>query len=312
MADNKPQNPILAFPPGLPALNPKLRKTIRIKSVMPVSRVLSWTVPEIPHLECFRAFGFVHEYPRHSHSTWAIGVVNEGTAGIWHRGTNELVGPGGVIAVNPGAVHTGYPLQKSGVSHSMLYLGDELVTEVLPGIADLPAFPQTTILDPDLAARLRSTCRSLELGGPYLAIETKLLSDLSCLFIRHARVSVREQTGSEPGHVVRIQEYLRANLRRNVALTELVQLTELSKAYLIRSFRRAVGIPPYEWLLQLRIEEARQRLQNGDRICDVAIELGFSDQSHFHRRFKRLTGITPSLYAEGHYRSRQRNAPPRQ
>ncbi len=64
---------------------------------MRISRVLSWTVPEIPHLECFRAVGFVHGYPRHSHSTWAIGVVDEGTAGIWYRGANELVGPGGII-----------------------------------------------------------------------------------------------------------------------------------------------------------------------------------------------------------------------
>jgi AraC-like DNA-binding protein len=139
-----------------------------------------------------------------------------------------------------------------------------------------------------------------------LAIETKLLSDLSCLFIRHARATIREQAGAEPRYVARIQEYLRANLRRNVALNELAGLTGLSKAYLIRSFRRIVGMPPYEWLLQLRIEEARQRLRKGDRICDLAIELGFSDQSHFHRRFKRLTGMTPSVYAEGHYRSRQR------
>jgi len=283
-----------------------------VERVTLTSRVLSWTVPEIPHVECFRAIGFVHGYPRHSHPTWAIGVVDEGTAGIWYRGTNELVGPGGIIAVNPGAVHTGYPLQKSGVSHSMLYLDDELVKEVLPGGSALPAFPQSTIPDSDLACRLRKTCRSLELGAPCLTIETKLFSDLSCLFIRHARANVREQSGSEPRHVARIQEYLRANLRRNVALNELAKLTGLSKAYLIRSFRRIVGMPPHEWLLQLRIEEARQQLRNGDRICDLALDLGFADQSHFHRRFKRLTGMTPSVYAEGHYRSRRRNAPPRQ
>ena len=227
-------------------------------------------------------------------------MVDEGTAGIWYRGANELVGPGELIAVNPGAVHTGYPLQRGGISHSTLYLDDELVKEVLPGITALPAFPQTTITDSDLALRLRSTCRSLELGGPFLAVETKLFSDLSCLFFRHARVNVCEHTGAEPRHVIRIQEYLRANLRRNVALNELAELTGLSKAYLIRSFRRIVGMPPYEWLLQLRIEEARQRLQNGDRICDLAIELGFADQSHFHIRIKRLIGITTSVYAGGH------------
>ncbi len=279
---------------------------------MPTSRMHSWTVPEIPHLECFRSVGFVHEYPRHSHSTWAIGVVEEGAAGIWYRGAHERVGPGGLIAVNPGAVHTGYPLKKSGISHSMLYLHEELVKEVFPGITALPAFPQISIYDLDLSSRIRSLCRSLELGGPCRAVETRLLSDLSCLFKRHARVNARQQTGSEPRHIALIQEYLRSNLHRNVALKELTELTGLSKAYVIRSFRRIVGMPPYEWLLQLRIQEARQCLQDGDRICDLAIELGFADQSHFHRRFKRLTGMTPSAYAEGHYRSRQRNSASRQ
>lgn len=126
--------------------------------------------------------------------------------------------------------------------------------------------------------------------------------------MRHARANAHQQTGSEPRHIALVQEYLRANFHRNVALKELTRLTGLSKAYVIRSFCRTVGMPPYEWLLQLRIQEARRRLQDGDRICDLAIDLGFADQSHFHRRFKRLTGMTPSAYAQGHYRSRQRNA----
>ena len=282
-------------------------KGIRMEHVMPTSNMRSWTVPEIPHLECFRSVGFVDDYPRHSHPTWAIGVVEEGAAGIWYRGADERVGPGGLIAVNPGAVHTGYPLKKAGISHSTLYVDEELVKEVLPGITTLPAFPQISIYDLELSSRIRSLCRSLELGGPYLAVEAKLLSDLNCLFVRHARVNARQPTGSEPRHIALIQEYLRANLHRNVTLKELTKLTGLSKAYVIRSFRRIVGMPPYEWLLQIRIQEARQRLKDGDRICDLAIELGFADQSHFHRRFKKLTGMTPSSYAEGHYRSRHRN-----
>lgn len=113
---------------------------------MPTSRMHSWTVPQIPHLECFRSVGFVHDYPRHSHSAWAVGVVDEGAAGIWYRGADERVGPGALIAVNPGAVHTGYPLKKGGISHSMLYLDEELVKEVLPGIRVLPAFPQAFMI----------------------------------------------------------------------------------------------------------------------------------------------------------------------
>jgi AraC-like DNA-binding protein len=269
----------------------------------------SWTVPEIPHLECFRAVRFHEEYPRHSHSTWAVGVVDEGIGRIWHQSANERLGPGMIIAVNPGAVHTGYPLEKCGISHSTLYLEDELVKNALRDPPGSPAFPQIGIEDLPLARRLRSLCRSLEVGGPVLAVETKLLSDVRCLFVRHARARVRERAGTEPRHIRMIQEYLRANVHRGVSLGALAGLTGLSKAYIIRSFRGAVGMPPYEWLLQLRIEMARHSLRKGDRICDLAIDLGFADQSHFARQFKRLTGMTPSAYSRGHYRSRQTGGP---
>lgn len=265
----------------------------------------SWTVPEIPHLECFRTVRFVHEYPRHSHETWSIGVVDCGTGGIWYRGANRRGGAGQIIAINPGEVHTGYPLQKEGISYSMLYVGHELVKQILPDVRTPPIFPGVGICDSGLAARLRRICRALEFGGPCLAAETELLSALRRLFERHANARTRQLDPHQSARVSRVQEYLRANLHRNVSLSELAALTGLSKAYVIRSFHRVVGMPPYEWLLQQRIEEARGHLQSGSSIGDLAVRLGFADQSHFHRRFKSITGMTPATYAAGHYRSRQ-------
>jgi AraC-like DNA-binding protein len=265
----------------------------------------SWTVPEIPDLECFRVVNFVHEYPRHSHATWAIGVVDDGTGGIWYRGANERGGPGELITINPGEVHTGYPLQRGGISYSMLYIGEKLMKEILPGITELPTFSGIAVQDSTLALKLRRLCRLLEFARPSLRTETQLLAQLRRLFVRHARAWVRQPSGNEPGQARAIKEYLRANVHRNVRLNELAALTGLSKAYVIRSFRRVVGMPPYEWLLQLRIEEARKRLQKGSSISDLAMELGFADQSHFHRRFKSVTGMTPATYAQGHYHSRQ-------
>jgi len=265
----------------------------------------SWTVPEIPHLECFRTVKFVHEYPRHCHETWSIGVVDYGTGGIWYRGANQRGGAGQVIAIDPGDVHTGYPLQKDGISYSMLYVAHELVKQILPDVAATPVFPGIGICDSVLAARLRRICRSLEFCSPSLAAEIELVSALRTLFRRHANAKTRQLDAHESARVARIQEYLRANLHRNVSLGELASLTGLSKAHVIRSFGRVVGMPPYEWLLQQRIEEARRHLRNGCSIGDLALRLGFADQSHFHRRFKSVTGMTPAIYAAGHYRSRQ-------
>lgn len=270
----------------------------------------AWTVPGIAHLECFRVVGFVHEFPRHSHSTWSVGVVDEGTGGIWFRGATERGGTNELITINPGEVHTGFPLQKAGISYSILYLGEALVKEILPGVTAMPNFPGVTVRDTALPAELRQLCRRLEFCSVCLEVESQLLTTLARLFRRHARAKAADHGGKEPSHVARMQDYLRANLHRSVRLEELAGLNELSKAYAIRSFHRVVGMPPYEWLLQLRIEEAKKLLQSGRAVSDVAMALGFADQSHFHRRFKRVTGMTPAAYAKGHYRSRHNGISP--
>jgi AraC-like DNA-binding protein len=84
----------------------------------------------------------------------------------------------------------------------------------------------------------------------------------------------------------------------------LALLTGLNRAYLIRSFTRSVGMPPYTYLTQIRVDRAKERLAAGGTPADTALAVGFADQSHLNRHFKKLTGTTPRLYRLGHYRSR--------
>ncbi|MEW6734220.1 MAG: helix-turn-helix domain-containing protein, partial [Acidobacteriota bacterium] len=79
----------------------------------------------------------------------------------------------------------------------------------------------------------------------------------------------------------------------------------LNCCYLIRAFRNEVGIPPYVYLTQVRIEKAKKLLAKGAPIAEVAVAVGFADQSHLNRFFKRIIGITPGRYAQCQYRSRQ-------
>jgi AraC-like DNA-binding protein len=264
----------------------------------------SWTTPEISGLECFRADGLVHEYGRHAHSTWSIGIVDRGVGGSWYRGANRHGSRGELFAIAPGEVHTGYPVGDTGLSYSILYVDDALMNDVLPSVTMVPVFPEVAIRDRTMALRMQRLCRALEFSALCLAVDSELMTVLGCMFRRHGRVPDQAPPGREANHVARIKEYLRVHFGRQVRLQELSDLTGLSKAYAVRSFHQLVGMPPYEWLLQLRIETARMRLQQGCSIGDLAVELGFADQSHFHRRFKRLTGMTPATYALGHYRSR--------
>jgi AraC-like DNA-binding protein len=94
-------------------------------------------------------------------------------------------------------------------------------------------------------------------------------------------------------------EYLLDNLSRNVSLQELSGLSGLSSYHFLRAFRSQFGLPPHTWQLQQRINAARRLLAAGQPIAQVAAEVGFSDQSHFTRKFKAFVGATPRQYQLG-------------
>jgi transcriptional regulator GlxA family with amidase domain len=88
-------------------------------------------------------------------------------------------------------------------------------------------------------------------------------------------------------------------LAEKVTLDDLAEHAALDKFHLVRAFRAEVGLPPYEYLTQVRISLARQLLQRGVRVAEVAQAAGFCDESQLHRHFRRIVGVAPGVYAKG-------------
>lgn len=84
-----------------------------------------------------------------------------------------------------------------------------------------------------------------------------------------------------------------------LSLEQLSAQSGISRYAIIRLFKRNFGLTPHAFQLNLRINQARDRLKSGSSVVDIAYDLGFSDQSHFHRVFKSLTGVTPKQYQSG-------------
>jgi AraC-like DNA-binding protein len=82
-----------------------------------------------------------------------------------------------------------------------------------------------------------------------------------------------------------------------VTLDELARAAGVSRHRLSRLFRTAYGVPPHRFQLARRIRVARQMLERGDGVAQVAQATGFFDQSHLHRHFRRTLGMTPARYA---------------
>ena len=95
----------------------------------------------------------------------------------------------------------------------------------------------------------------------------------------------------------RVRDLLEAEYARTVTISELAREAGLSTFHLIRVFRASFGLPPYKYLEQVRIQQARRLIRLGFPLTHVVHATGFSDQSHLTRYFKRIVGVTPGTYA---------------
>jgi len=92
-------------------------------------------------------------------------------------------------------------------------------------------------------------------------------------------------------------DFIHANLSWNVTLEELALETSLSPGYLVTAFKQATGRPPHRYLLEQRVERAKVLLADPNQIItQIALDVGFSSQSHLTSVFRRLTGLTPNAY----------------
>ncbi|MBW4429804.1 MAG: AraC family transcriptional regulator [Nostoc desertorum CM1-VF14] len=89
-------------------------------------------------------------------------------------------------------------------------------------------------------------------------------------------------------------DYIHAHLNRDLSLAELASVVNISPTYFASVFKQAMGISPHQYVIQQRVEQAKLMLLKTDlTIADIALQVGFSSQSHLTQQFKRLTGITP-------------------
>jgi AraC-like DNA-binding protein len=103
--------------------------------------------------------------------------------------------------------------------------------------------------------------------------------------------------GLTPRALQRVREYIEEHLVENIELETLAGLAGLSKWHFARAFKQSVGTPPHCYLIQRRLERAKALLAETDlSLAHIALKSGFSDQSHFSRRFRMFIGVTPRLF----------------
>lgn len=264
-------------------------------------QVKFWRDPRFVNLDLLHAHYVTHAFSRHIHETFAIGVILQGAEAFAYRGEHHIAPAGCVVVINPGEVHTGYAATEVGWTYRMLYPDVSLLQQAAIAAvekpANIPYFPQAVIHDADLRRSLLLAHVALEQHTSQLERDSRLLWTLTQLVARHSGTCPSLLApGQEPLAIRQVRQYLEAQYARNPSLEELGAIANLSPFYLLRTFRQQIGLPPHEYLCQVRLSHAKRLLSEGRAIADVAHLTGFSDQSHLTRQFKRMVGVTPGQY----------------
>ncbi|MEO1094274.1 MAG: AraC family transcriptional regulator [Cyanobacteria bacterium J06638_28] len=266
--------------------------------------VTFWREPILADLEVLKATYITHAFSRHTHEGYAMGVIESGIEAFAYRGSTYQAAAGTLVLIHPGEVHTGHAATQEGWQYRMIYPSTRLMQQAtlelgLP-TSHLPFFPEAVITDRLIVQQFRDFHRALEQQAISLERESRFLELAANLIQRHGEWrSPLPRLHRDRQVADQVKTYLHDNYADNVSLDDLSQRVNVPPLKLLRLCRQAWGLPPHRYLVQLRVHQAKRLIAAGMPLAAIAPEVGFADQSHLTRHFKRFVGVTPGQYRTG-------------
>ena len=252
------------------------------------------------HIEAYRFEGIVQPFPNHFHEHYVIGFVEEGQRVLSCKSKEYIIDKGSIVVFNPGDNHAcvqndGGTLDYRGLNISketMLNLAEEAT-----GNRELLGFSCNVTYDEEITCYLRPLHEMIMSGIFDFGKEENLLFLISSLIQKYGQ-PFENCVPECRDEIEKICTLLEQHYMEHICLEQLCKYAALSKSTLLRAFTKSKGITPYRYLENIRINEAKKLLGKGISPIDVAMQTGFSDQSHFTNYFTRFIGLAPGVYRD--------------
>jgi AraC-like DNA-binding protein len=260
--------------------------------------------------------GFETRLPPHVHSSYVLGVIEEGAVQVTTTNGSAIATPGMVLLLPPFSVHTELPVAPGGWSFRYLYPTEAAVREALrlaPGPGRALSFTRPVVADPALASAIVRAHDRIRGGANEAAAADALVALLRHTRERHCQEPTTHERLRDRRNILAVRDLLVERPLRSVTLSDLASAAGLSAFHFTRVFRSEIGLPPYAYYEQVRVAFAHQLIHEGHELTSVAYQLGFSDQSHLTRHFRRASFTTPGRLAQmSRGMSSRRHVPRRQ
>lgn len=261
------------------------------------STILLNNLSKDSNIRLLDAVNVAHEFPAHVHDSYTLGVVTRGERLICVNGVEHLIRAGEGFIIDPLEPHTCGPVDGNGHDYRVISLDAALMKAAARDVFGrecLPRFSCIRLSKNTLIIRLINLLRKLDnnqAGG------VELLPLLTDIIERYAStVSPEAISDSRQRLAFQARAFLDMHPDRTVSLDELAAEVNISPYYVDRVFRAVIGVPPHVYQLQARVKRAVAALLKAGSITEAAYTLGFADQSHFTRIFKKNVGVSPGRF----------------
>jgi len=243
-----------------------------------------------------------HRFERHLHDEMVIAVTEGGHGTSSTRHGSQTAYCDTVLVFEPGEYHDGYVEPESHWHYRAFYLDlgalAALAAVFYEGRGDGAVVPHGLYVDRELAQQLLAAHRRMQERASLLERQSLWWSAMGLLFRRYGQPKPPALTdASNHAGLARARAFIEEHAQRNLSVECLAEVAGLSRYHFLHAFRREFGLPPHAYANQRRLIEAKRLLAAGEPASRVAEAVGFYDQSHLNRYFKRAYGITPGTYA---------------
>ena len=219
----------------------------------------------------------------------------------------RMISPGDIAVIPSGTV---YSVRASGPSEFMVMsISNELLTQAARGVTDRETLELRLnwgFRDPFIREIFSGLSAAIEGKGSTDRIYGETLAQsLAAHLARNGRQLHNLNGGASRGlsraQLNRALEFINGTPYADITLDSMAKAAGLSPFHFCRVFKRATGLSPHQYVLRRRVGVgAEMLLERDESISNLALELGFADQSHFTMHFKRVHGIGPAAYRRQH------------
>lgn len=250
-------------------------------------------------VEAYHFQGIMQKFPNHFHEYYVIGFIEKGQRFLSCKNKEYIIEPGDLLLFNPRDNHACEQIDGKTLDYRCINIQPEIMGKAvfeITGKEYLPYFTPQVIFHSELVTLLRELHQIIMEEEKDFRKEEIFFFLLEQLVEEYTEQAMPTENAGQSTEARVICEFLEKHYMENITLNDLCKLTGLSKYYLLRSFTKQKGISPYSYLETIRIDKAKKMLERGILPIDVALQTGFTDQSHFSNFFKKFIGLTPKQY----------------